>query len=225
MLRAALRCAAGASVRSRSCPPRRDARRAIASAARRLALRYGMTIRDPGRSHPHAFGGSSPTADRRRSASCVKHARVAQNEPDCSDGTESRALTSPQSTAKRIFGQVGDSCLQHATLRFGLFSFSCPRFRYVRPTEAIVRPTAPRDRAHGPYRYARSAPCVAPQGPAGICKTAGRDRAPSGSVNVSKLKHPPARRWPAMRAVERQRPADAGAEPGLTLCGVAPRIA
>lgn len=67
---------------------------------------------------------------------------VVQNKPDCSDGTESRALTSPRSTAKRIPRQVGDSCLQHAMLRFGLFSFSCPRLRYVRPTEAIAGPTA-----------------------------------------------------------------------------------
>ncbi len=169
-----------------------------------------MTIRDPGRSHPHAFGAHPrrPTVTGRPRASNM-HV-VVQNEPDCSDGTESRALTSPQSTATRIPWQVGDSCLQHATLRFGLFSFSCPRLRYVRPTEAIVGPTAPCDRTHGPYRYARSAPCFAPQGPAGTGKVAGRDRAPSESANVSKLKRPSARRWPAMRGVGLEWPVPGG---------------
>ncbi len=71
---------------------------------------------------------------------------------------------SPQSTAKRIHGQVGDSCLQHDTLRFGLFSFSCPRLRCVRPTEAMAGPYRAGDRAHGPHRHARSAPSFAAQG-------------------------------------------------------------
>lgn len=72
----------------------------------------------------------------------VRHACTSSfgTNPICPDGTESRALTSPQSTAKRIHGQVGDSRLQHATLRFGLFSFSCPRLLCVRPTEAIAGP-------------------------------------------------------------------------------------
>jgi hypothetical protein len=41
-----------------------------------------------------------------------------------------------------------DSCLQHGALRFGLFSFCCPRLLYVRPTEAIARPLLhPRSRS------------------------------------------------------------------------------
>jgi len=68
--------------------------------------------------------------------------------PMGSDGMEGRALTSPRSTATRSHGQVGDSCLQHGALRFGLFSFCCPRLLYVRPTEAIARPLLhPRSRS------------------------------------------------------------------------------
>lgn len=95
------------------------------------------------RGHPPAFAvhPRRPTGTGRPRASRL-HV-VVQNEPDCSDGTESRSLTSPQSTAKRIPGQVGDSCLQHDALRFGLFSFSCPRLRYIRPTEAIAGSTTP----------------------------------------------------------------------------------
>ena len=124
---------------SRRC----HARRANAFAARRGALRHGMTIRDPGRGHPPAFAvhPGRPT-DIGRTRASPMHA-VVQNEPDRSDGTESRSLTSPRSAAKRIPWQVGDSCLQHGMLRFGLFSFSCPRLRYIRPTEAIAGPTAP----------------------------------------------------------------------------------
>ncbi|GAU04936.1 hypothetical protein BSLA_02f2903 [Burkholderia stabilis] len=95
MPRASLRGRLSGAIRL-FCPPRRcDARRANGSAARRLALRYGMTIRDPGRSHPHAFTvhPRRPTGTGRPRASRM-HV-VVQNEPDCSDGTESRALTSP----------------------------------------------------------------------------------------------------------------------------------
>ncbi|WP_159086629.1 hypothetical protein [Burkholderia sp. NRF60-BP8] len=109
---------------------------------------------------------------------------VVRNEPDYPDGTESRALTSPQSTAKRIPWQVGDSCLQHDTLRFGLFSFSCPRLRYVRPTEAIAEPTAPAIAltAHTTMQGAHHASCRK------ASRAAGRHRTPSESANVSKLK-------------------------------------
>ncbi len=122
---------------------RRNARRANAFAARRRALRQGMTIPGFGPGHPPAFAvhPRRPTGTGRTCASRM-HA-VVQNGPDCSDGTESHSLTSPQSTARRLPWEVGDSCLQHDALRFGLFSFSCPRLRYVRPTEAIAEPTAP----------------------------------------------------------------------------------
>lgn len=113
---------------------------------------------------------------------------VVQNEPDCSDGTEGRSLTSPQSTAKRIPRQVGDSCLQHDALRFGLFSFSCPRLRYIRPTEAIAGPTAPAIAltAHTTMQGAHHASCR--KALRGTCRAVGRHRAPSESANVSKLK-------------------------------------
>ena len=107
-------------------------------------LRCARHIDDPGSGpgHPQAceVHPRRPTGTSRPRALHL-HV-VVQNKPDCPDGTESRALTSPRSTAKRIPWQVGDSCLQHDTLRFGLFSFSCPRLRYVRPTEAIAGPTA-----------------------------------------------------------------------------------
>ncbi|MDR6502119.1 hypothetical protein J2785_005299 [Burkholderia ambifaria] len=185
---------------------RRNARRANASAARRLALRREMTIRDPGRGHPHAFAvhPRRPTGTGRPRASRM-HA-VVRNEPDCPDGTESRALTSPRSTAKRIPWQVGDSYLQHDTLRFGLFSFSCPRIRYVRPTEAIAGPDCACDRAHGTHRYARSAPCFMRQGRAGRCKAFDGDRASARNANVSKLKRPPQRRRAALPAGLPHRP-------------------
>ncbi len=172
-----------------ACSSRRHAaRRANAFAARRRALRHGMTIPGsrPGPSARSAVRLRRPTGTGRPRASRL-HV-VVRNEPDRSDGTESRSLTSPQSAAKRIPWQVGDSCLQHDALRFGLFSFSCPRLRYIRPTEAIAGSTAPRDRAHGPYNHARSAPCFMPQGLAGTRQAAGRHRTPPESANVSKLK-------------------------------------
>lgn len=150
------------------------------------------------------FIPDGPTGTGRPRASRM-HA-VVRNEPDCPDGTESRALTSPRSTAKRIPWQVGDSYLQHDTLRFGLFSFSCPRIRYVRPTEAIAGPDCACDRAHGTHRYARSAPCFMPQGRAGGCKAVDRDRAPARNANVSKLKRPPDRRRAALPAGLPHRP-------------------
>lgn len=75
----------------------------------------------------------------------VRHACTSSSRTNLirSDGTESRVLMSPRSAAKRIHGQVGDSCLQHDALRFGVFSFSCPRLLCVRPTEAIAGPTPP----------------------------------------------------------------------------------
>lgn len=86
---------------SRRC----HARRANAFAARRCALRHGMTIREPGRGHPPAFAvhPGRPT-DIGRTRASPMHA-VVQNEPDRSDGTESRSLTSPRSAAKRIPGR------------------------------------------------------------------------------------------------------------------------
>ncbi len=238
---AAPRRATGASVRSGSGPPRRNARRANASATRRLALRDGMTVRDPGRCHPHAFGAHPrrPTVAGRPRASRV-HV-VVQNEPDCSDGTESRALTSPHVTAKRIPWQVGDSCLQHATLRFGLFSFSCPRLRCVRPTEAIAGPTTP-PRSHSrPLQICKERTMLRAARPRGHLQGG-----PKGSRTVRKRERfeteTPAGtgRWPALRVVALQRAPGRGptrcvraprtivlpsSRPGLARRGVTLRIA
>ena len=113
-----------------------------AHASGAVRLRFARRHDDPevmvAHLHAPAVHPRRPTGDRRRRASRV-HV-VVQNESGWFDGTQGRALTSPQSTATRIHGQVGDSCLQHDALRFGLFSFCCPRLPYVRPTEAIARP-------------------------------------------------------------------------------------
>ncbi len=95
---------------------------------------------------------------------------------------------SPQSAAKRIHGQVGDSCLQHDALRFGLFSLSCPRLRCVRPTEAMAGHYCAGNRAHGAYRYARSAPSFAAQGREAGEVTPMQIGRRQKCVNVSKVK-------------------------------------
>lgn len=111
-------------------------------AARPARVRFARRHDDPELMIAHLRARAVHPDGRPAPVDFVRHACTSSfgTNPNCSDGTKSRTLMSPQSTARRIHGQVGDSCLQHDALRFGLFSLSCPRLRCVRPTEAMAGP-------------------------------------------------------------------------------------